>query len=153
MHAQFKRGVGRGSPRRDRQARSDRRCQTRLCVPGQSHRRKPPLSCFLSTQSTFNTDRKIRWGSQLSEAKLLRRTFFAQNVTRKAMAVLWLCYGCSFWLVRCSGTFRSLDHSKPVPLSVDVSGVLSACARRWAQFRVGVAAWGMESRNKPLMMK
>ena len=38
-------------------------------------------------------------------------------------------------------------HSKPVPLYFPLSGGLSACARRWAQFRVGLVAWGMESRK------
>ena len=38
-------------------------------------------------------------------------------------------------------------------LSGAVSIALSVCARRLAQFRVGVAAWGMGSRNKPLAIK
>ena len=44
-------------------------------------------------------------------------------------------------------------HSKPVPLYLAVSLALSACARRWAQFRVGLAAWGMESRKESLAIK
>ena len=44
-------------------------------------------------------------------------------------------------------------HSKPVPLWEVLSGGLSACARRWAQFRVGLVAWGMESRKESLAIK
>ena len=47
----------------------------------------------------------------------------------------------------CSG------HSKPVPLCLVLSIGLSACARRWAQFRVGLVAWGMESRKESLAIK
>ena len=45
------------------------------------------------------------------------------------------------------------NHSKPDPLWEVVSGVLSACARRWARFRVGLAAWGMEARKVSLAIK
>ena len=34
------------------------------------------------------------------------------------------------------------EHSKPIPLYLPLSGVLSACARRWAQFRVGFGSLG-----------
>ena len=44
-------------------------------------------------------------------------------------------------------------HSKPVPLWEVLSLGLSACARRWAQFRVGLVAWGMESRKESLAIK
>ena len=44
-------------------------------------------------------------------------------------------------------------HSRPVPLWAALSLALSACARRWAQFWIGVAAWGMGARNKSLAIK
>ena len=34
-----------------------------------------------------------------------------------------------------------------------LSGGLSACARRWAQFWVGLAAWGVEAGKKSLAIK
>ena len=53
----------------------------------------------------------------------------------------------------CCVVVTSLLHSKPVPLYLVLSLGLSACARRWAQFRVGLVAWGMESRKESLAIK
>ena len=44
-------------------------------------------------------------------------------------------------------------HSKPVPLYLAVSLALGACTRQWAQFWVGLAAWGMEARKESLAIK
>ena len=48
---------------------------------------------------------------------------------------------------------RSPIHSKPVPLWEVLSIGLSACAHQWAQFRVGLLAWGMESWKESLVIK
>ena len=48
---------------------------------------------------------------------------------------------------------RVVHMPNPYHSTFPLSGGLSACARRWAQFRVWLAAWGMESRKKSLAIK
>ena len=51
--------------------------------------------------------------------------------------------------VECDATARATGHNDDNLKS----SCVGTAARRWAQFRVGVAAWGMEPRNKPLAME